>query len=178
MPRIRSLALQRGLRFNTFRTSCHFQSDIFKLKFLIWLKLKRKPAKEAADLLSDHLRTDTSDCWIGIGAAPRNVRAVEAWHSIRDEATSQRYAVEGQLRPVTLVMSSPRNPVRSACSERALIVFVRYPKVGTVKTRLAAGLGATAALELYKSFVSSILLESLRCTCKSRWIRKKPASGS
>lgn len=62
---------------------------------------------------------------------------------------------------MTLAMSSARE---SACSDRALIVFVRYPRVGTVKTRLAAGLGATAATELYKSFVSNILTESLRCT--------------
>ena len=46
---------------------------------------------------------------------------------------------------------------------RALIIFARYPEVGRVKTRLAAGVGPQTATELYKCFVSQILQESFRC---------------
>ncbi|KAK9848935.1 hypothetical protein WJX84_003401 [Apatococcus fuscideae] len=53
---------------------------------------------------------------------------------------------------------------------RAVIVFAKYPKIGTVKTRLAAGIGGQAATDLYKSFVSKILQESLKCTGTSVYL--------
>ena len=65
-------------------------------------------------------------------------------------------------------MSSLPESAKSEHSDRGLIVFARYPTVGTVKTRLAAGVGAHAATELYKSFVSGILTESLRFSFKPK----------
>ena len=35
-----------------------------------------------------------------------------------------------------------------------LIVFVKYPEPGRVKTRLAAGIGDTAAADVYRSLVA------------------------
>ncbi|KAK9822039.1 hypothetical protein WJX74_002402 [Apatococcus lobatus] len=60
--------------------------------------------------------------------------------------------------------SGTLNAVDPSQPDLGLIVFARYPKVGAVKTRLAAGVGAIEATELYKSFVSSTLRECLRCS--------------
>lgn len=41
--------------------------------------------------------------------------------------------------------------------EQCLLLFIKYPEKGKVKTRLAKGLGQDFALSLYKSFVLDIL---------------------
>ncbi|MCU0587673.1 MAG: TIGR04282 family arsenosugar biosynthesis glycosyltransferase [Syntrophobacteraceae bacterium] len=40
---------------------------------------------------------------------------------------------------------------------REILVFVRYPEPGRVKTRLAAGVGDRAAARLYRAFVEDVL---------------------
>lgn len=42
-------------------------------------------------------------------------------------------------------------------SDRALIVFVKHPQPGAVKTRLAAAIGPDAAAELYRTLVEHVL---------------------
>lgn len=42
-------------------------------------------------------------------------------------------------------------------AERCVIMFVRSPEAGTVKSRLAATVGEDAALELYRCFVSDMM---------------------
>jgi hypothetical protein len=42
-------------------------------------------------------------------------------------------------------------------SDRALVVFVRHPAPGTVKTRLAAAVGPAAAAELYRALAEHVL---------------------
>jgi uncharacterized protein len=42
-------------------------------------------------------------------------------------------------------------------SEKALIVFVKHPRPGAVKTRLAAGIGAEAAAGLYRALAEHVL---------------------
>jgi rSAM/selenodomain-associated transferase 1 len=42
-------------------------------------------------------------------------------------------------------------------SDRALVVFVRHPAPGTVKTRLAAAVGPEAAAELYRALAEHVL---------------------
>ena len=48
-------------------------------------------------------------------------------------------------------MPSPRRVLR-----RAIVVFVKFPEPGRVKTRLAAGLGAEAAASIYGSMVAHV----------------------
>ena len=42
-------------------------------------------------------------------------------------------------------------------SERALVVFVKHPRPGAVKTRLAAAIGPEAAADLYRALVEHVL---------------------
>ena len=42
-------------------------------------------------------------------------------------------------------------------TDNAVIVFIKAPEKGRVKTRLAKGVGETAALELYRCFVMDVL---------------------
>ena len=42
-------------------------------------------------------------------------------------------------------------------SERALVVFVKHPRPGAVKTRLAASIGPEAAADLYRALVERVL---------------------
>jgi rSAM/selenodomain-associated transferase 1 len=42
-------------------------------------------------------------------------------------------------------------------SDRTLVVFVRYPRVGTVKTRLVPALGAELAADLYRALAEGVL---------------------
>ncbi|WP_321494325.1 TIGR04282 family arsenosugar biosynthesis glycosyltransferase [uncultured Desulfobacter sp.] len=42
-------------------------------------------------------------------------------------------------------------------TDNAVIVFIKSPEKGRVKTRLAKGVGETAALELYRCFVMDVL---------------------
>ena len=51
----------------------------------------------------------------------------------------------------------------------ALIIFVRNPVLGKVKTRIAKDLGDTVALEIYKRLLShthSITAQRSNCTCR------------
>jgi hypothetical protein len=54
----------------------------------------------------------------------------------------------------------------SSVSDKCVIIFVKYPRPGRVKTRLAADIGAEKAADLYKSFVDH-LMDMLKRT-KSR----------
>lgn len=45
----------------------------------------------------------------------------------------------------------------NVASRNTLVVFVRYPTPGRVKTRLAAGLGAEAAARIYDAFVRDLV---------------------
>ncbi len=44
-----------------------------------------------------------------------------------------------------------------------LLLFMRYPEPGSVKTRLAARIGADKAAELYRNFILDILATLVRC---------------
>lgn len=55
-----------------------------------------------------------------------------------------------------------------------LVIFVKYPQVGSVKTRLARGIGARKAALLYKLFVKSIL-ETTNSNAYRRIIFSTPA---
>ncbi len=48
-------------------------------------------------------------------------------------------------------------PVRAASERVAVLIFVRAPIIGTVKTRLARNLGAEAALEIYRRMTAHVL---------------------
>lgn len=50
-------------------------------------------------------------------------------------------------------------------SPRLILVFVRYPEPGRVKTRLAATVGHTVAAELYRAFVEDILVACRSASC-------------
>ncbi len=53
--------------------------------------------------------------------------------------------------------SSPGNAASTPLSRCALLVFVRAPRRGEVKTRLAAGIGADAALAVYRRLAEHTL---------------------
>jgi rSAM/selenodomain-associated transferase 1 len=56
-----------------------------------------------------------------------------------------------------------------------LLLFVKYPENGGVKTRLAKSIGDAAAVSLYKCFVEDIL-SSLQCINAHTWICYYPES--
>jgi len=54
----------------------------------------------------------------------------------------------------------------NAAANRALIVFARYPRVGLVKTRLAATLGAESAAAFYRCCAERLFAEAGRLCCR------------
>jgi rSAM/selenodomain-associated transferase 1 len=50
-----------------------------------------------------------------------------------------------------------------------LVIMARYPTVGKVKTRLAAGMGHRAATDLYRSFLDRIAAEFARVPFAVEW---------
>jgi len=64
-----------------------------------------------------------------------------------------------------------------AKAERALIIFIRNPELGKVKTRLANGVGQQRALEIYKALLAhtrevALQVESLRLLFYSQNIQE------
>ena len=51
--------------------------------------------------------------------------------------------------------------------EKCILVFIKSPEKGTVKSRLAAAIGEEQACRLYENFVLD-LLETLRKTAKHK----------
>ena len=55
--------------------------------------------------------------------------------------------------------------------KRALVVFVREPELGTVKTRLQkSGLDEVYVLDLYKAFVKDVLAMAFNVSCEQVFI--------
>lgn len=51
----------------------------------------------------------------------------------------------------------------AAIGRTALVVFARYPELGKVKTRLAAGITPAGALAFYKSCAEHVFRQVNRC---------------
>ena len=52
-------------------------------------------------------------------------------------------------------------------TENALILFLKYPEHGAVKTRLARSLGQDAAFELYRCFLADISVMTSRVNART-----------
>lgn len=73
--------------------------------------------------------------------------------------------------------SSPIDPPRRAISD-CILVFVRAPEAGRVKTRLAAEIGAEAALRIYRRLAEHAVAEARAvCTEVALRIHFTPADG-
>lgn len=63
-------------------------------------------------------------------------------------------------------LRSTTNHDQGKLAAAVLIVFARLPRLHHVKTRLAAGVGADNALELYCAALTQLLREAAKCdTC-------------
>ena len=51
-------------------------------------------------------------------------------------------------------------------TERAIIIFVKYPTPGAVKTRLVAGVGPLTSSQLYKACAEHTVRVACRCSSK------------
>lgn len=56
------------------------------------------------------------------------------------------------------------------CSPELVIVFARSPRLGEVKSRLAATLGAPAALQAYRELLDHALAAAAACPGVDRWL--------
>ena len=63
--------------------------------------------------------------------------------------------------PAVPAPASP--PPAPPTHQEAVIVFARLPRLGRVKTRLAAGVGPAAALALYEHLACNALLQAAQC---------------
>jgi uncharacterized protein len=54
-------------------------------------------------------------------------------------------------------------------SDTALVIMARYPQEGSIKTRLAARLGAAATLELYQAFLTDLARRFAGWDCDLHW---------
>jgi rSAM/selenodomain-associated transferase 1 len=62
------------------------------------------------------------------------------------------------------------SPTPDDTRDEHLIVFARIPRLGEVKTRLAAGLGAEGALAAYRELLDHALAQASACTGVTRWL--------
>jgi len=60
-------------------------------------------------------------------------------------------------------------------SDSALLIFVKYPEPGKVKTRLAATVGAELAAQLYQEFVQQTFKLAQQCRLAARFVTFTPA---
>ena len=56
------------------------------------------------------------------------------------------------------------------CASELVIVFARSPRLGQVKSRLAATLGAAAALQAYRELLDHALAAAAGCADVDRWL--------
>ena len=70
-------------------------------------------------------------------------------------------------------MTPDESPTPDGTQDEHLIVFARIPRLGEVKTRLAAGLGVDGALAAYRELLDHALAQASACA-----LRCLPASCS
>lgn len=67
-------------------------------------------------------------------------------------------------------MTSDESSMPDDTRDEHLIVFARVPRLGEVKTRLAAGLGAEGALAAYRVLLGHALVQASACADVTRWL--------
>lgn len=60
-------------------------------------------------------------------------------------------------------------------TDPALLIFVKYPEPGKVKTRLAAAIGAELAAQLYQEFIRQTFALARQCRAAAHFITFTPA---
>lgn len=68
-------------------------------------------------------------------------------------------------RPVPAAVAAERLPKHPYMSKKAIIIFVRHPEWGKVKTRLAKDIGNDAALALYQALLGHTHRTTLLLAC-------------